>query len=435
MDSRQFRTLASYHSAANYRSCLSHWLATHPCGRSLNDDAHFIFAQTHGLFCTSKAMQNIYRDAYLAPLDLKDDPPSLPDDDQARIREIVRSRDRARVKDELDRVLERTVPPSTILPLLQIACRNWIGKGVSLWRRKGEQGLRQYLGEVSYWLEKLRKKGGNQWVRYFLNLFVYEAKISFYACFANAWIDILPVLRRDHGLDVVSERFMRVWHNQNQPIEIPHGRTASGLVYPTHIRHDFLLAGSDGRIETRSLLVPTERIGPIHVPDVFSGQVLSLHPLSAIFMRDPALCATAERLFAAADFETIQANGLAEYWDFVGAILTAAHLYRNAADRQANDRGLGRRMQHIELIHTVDDAVSQGQLLEELASAQAILCSNSACNRPLRFVDYDRPDDQGPIHVVFQCSSCEKPARVEFSADVIRDWLTKVEPSVKPLVR
>src|SRR5262249_23571423 len=119
-----------------------------------------------------------------------------------------------------------------------------------------------------------------------------------YTCYANAWVDIIPCLQKDHGLDPVSERFLRLWHHQNQAIEIPHGRTAGGIYYPTHVRYDFFLAGADGQVIPKRICLPTERVGPTHVPDVFSGQILSLHPLSGFFMKDPALCAVAGAIFA-----------------------------------------------------------------------------------------------------------------------------------------
>ncbi len=79
----------------------------------------------------------------------------------------------------------------------------------------------------------------------FVNLFSYECKVSFFTCYANAWVDLIPWLRKHRGLDKVSERFLRFWHNQNPST-----------------------GGADGR-------------------DAFNGQVLALHPLSGFFMKDP----------------------------------------------------------------------------------------------------------------------------------------------------
>ncbi len=98
--------------------------------------------------------------------------------------------------------------------------------------------------------------------------------------YANAWVGLIPWLREHRGLDTVSERFRRFWHNQNQPIEIPHGRTPGGISYPTH--HSALVAKGDGNggLTCQTLRMRTEHIGPTHLRDAFSGQVLSLHPLS-----------------------------------------------------------------------------------------------------------------------------------------------------------
>jgi hypothetical protein len=108
--------------------------------------------------------------------------------------------------------------------------------------------------------------------------------------------------RENRVLDEGSKRCLRLWHMQNQPIERPD----TGVT-----------------------------------PDVFGGQLLSLHPLSGFVMKDPALCATVGRFCLSDAYERVmvegRAEGSSEYREFVGAILTAAALYRQALDRQAED--------------------------------------------------------------------------------------------------
>src|SRR4051794_37791594 len=87
---------------------------------------------------------------------------------------------------------------------------------------------------------------------------------------------------------------------------------------------------------------PEERADGSVRADVFGGQVLSLHPLSGFFMLDPALCAVAGKFFASDAYDLTfgqrQGDSCKEYWDLIGAIIMAAHLYKQAADEQAQRR-------------------------------------------------------------------------------------------------
>jgi hypothetical protein len=424
-DISQLRALSSEAGAANYRNCLTHWwgsMQARELNQDLDQQIHYVMAQVYPLVSRSRTLQDVYRDAFLQPRRLKDAVASLPDEDRKRIDEIACSRDRARVKQELDAVLGRFVPPSKMLPALQEAFRNWVGRGVTLWRRHGPLGLKHFLGEVDYWLDKYRKKGGHRWVRHFINLFAYEAKVSFFTCFSNVWIDLIPCLRERQGLDVVSERFLRTWHCQNQPVEIAHGRTASGIYYPTHIRYQFLLPGPGGSVVQRQLCFPTERVGPTHLPDVFSGQILSLHPLSGFFMGDPALCDVAGRFFASDRYEENRANGLAEYWKFVGAILTAASLYRCAADDQANSRGVHlQKGDALAAAAAAPDEITEAQLLEDFAEARKVTCPD--CGGPLSFLKYYPAGDSDPVRIDYTCRSCQRLVVDITSTACLLDWL------------
>jgi hypothetical protein len=428
MDSSQLRTLSSNASAANYFHCLAHWWASMQA-RALHHDLeqqiHYVMAQTYPEVCRCKSLQDIYRDAFLNTKPDKERILSLPEEDRQRINEIVHLRDRFRVKAELDAVLGRFRPPDGVLPVLQEAFRRWAGRGVTLWRQQGSEGLKQFLGEVAYWLDKYRKKGGHRWVRHFINLFAYEAKVSFYTCYANAWVDIIPCLQKDHGLDPVSERFLRLWHHQNQAIEIPHGQTAGGIYYPTHVRYDFFLAGADGQVIPKRICLPTERIGPTHIPDVFSGQILSLHPLSGFFMKDSALCAVAGAFFASERYEQILAHGLAEYWDLVGAILTAARLYRRASDEEARNRGVRRRSQDTTDAADIADNASEAQLLEDFAADQNVTCPD--CHHPVRLVHYHPAGQSDSVRVDYSCSRCARPILATFSALTLMEWLRSAD--------
>jgi hypothetical protein len=427
MDSTEFRNLGSKQHVSNYFNCLQHWwesIQLQGNNDDLDQQIHYVLAQAHPIFCKSKSVQDNYRDAYLHMESVPNDVAKcLPDEDRERIGEIVRSQDRDRVKAELDMALGRHTPPECIMPALREALRRWAGNGVVLWRRNGTEGLKQWLNEVEYWAEKYRhRRGVSPLVRHFVSMFAYEAKISFYTCYANAWIDILPELRKRHGLDLVSERFMRVWHNQNQAVEIRHGQTRHGVYYPTGIRYDIMVPDPRGRLEPRRISVPTERIGPTHLPDVFSGQVLSLHPLSGFFMKDPSLCAVAGRLFASPRFDQVMANGLSEYWEFVGAVLTAASLYRRASEYQENHRGVYQRGDVAEESSGSGDSTSAPMLLEDFAIAQKIDCPQ--CHVPVCYRDCQVTDGGRRVCLEFECPKCRHAVTRTVDSSTLKKWLT-----------
>ena len=81
-------------------------------------------------------------------------------------------------------------------------------------------------------------------------MFSYECKVAFYLCCTAAWCGLVPWLVQNRGINATSERFLRLWHNQNQP------------------RDD------DGGVSGGAR-------------DVFCGQV-ALHPLSGVVLTLPS---------------------------------------------------------------------------------------------------------------------------------------------------
>lgn len=431
MDGSQFRNIDSDAAAENFRNCVGHWAAAMRAGGwgdDLDQQVHYVTALCYPLIGRSKALQDVYLDAHLDPRRDDQSPESLPDATRLRIRDIVEARDRDAVGRELDQVFGRFEPPAKVLPALQEAFRRWAGRGVELLRRDGNDGLERFLEEADGWLARYRKKGGHVWVRHFINLFSYEAKVSFYRCYANAWVDLIPWLKEHRGLDDLSERFLRVWHNQNQPIEVPPGRTAGGLYLPTHGRATVLELGRDGTPTRRSLTWPTGPVGPSHVRDVFNGQVLSLHPLSGFFMKDLALCAIAGQYFmseAAANARGRIAKGPG-YWRFVGAILSAAHLYRLAWDRQNQGRGVRCHNRDMtERAASTPRPVNEADVMEGFAAAQQARCPD--CGKELRYVAYHPggPEDER-FDTEFACPSCRRSVSLTFDRAAFEAWLMPV---------
>lgn len=427
LDSRPLRRLGNAASAANFCACLGHWWAAMRAsglGNDLEQQIDYVTAQCYPLVSNCKRLQAVYRDAYLAPRRGNPVIP-LPRAVRLRIRDIAASQDRFRVQEELDRVLGGFEPLVRVLPLLQEAFRRWVGKGVVLMRARGNDGLELFLREADYWLSTYRKRSG-RWVRHFINLFAYEAKVSFYRCYANAWIDLIPWLQKHRGLDPVSERFLRFWHHQNQPIEIPHGRTLGGIYYPTHGRATVVARERDGRPERRSLTWETPHIGPTHVRDVFRGQVLSLHPLSGFFMQDAKACAAAGRFFTCDGYEDVMDRGsqsCPEYWDLIGAILAAAHRYRQALDEQEQQRRVRpNRSGAIATLAGPDSDYSQATLLEDFAAHRKVRCPK--CAGTLRLERYHCPAKvNAPGRAEYRCRGCNHPVAMAFSQSDLERFL------------
>ena len=340
MDSSLFRRFKAESSCAAFRTVVGHWAtamrATGVWGE-LDQQIRYVTALCYPLVAEAKSLQDVYRDSYLKPGTTKPTADSLSDDARKRIRRVVRERNTDLVQAELDHVLDRFEPPDRLMPLLEEAFRWWVGRGVVEFRRAGNEGLERLLAEVDTWIARYRKKGGNVWVRRFVNQFSYECKVSFFTCYANAWVDLIPWLREHRALDQVSERFLRFWHNQN---------ISSG--------------GTDGR-------------------DAFNGQVLALHPLSGFFMKDPALLAVAGRFFGTTAYNRAltpeKARSSAAYWELVGAILTAAHLYRNALDQQEHRRGTRTPVSlGAQAPPALDGAGDDLALLRDFLSGRALTC-------------------------------------------------------------
>jgi hypothetical protein len=393
MDSSGFRIAGGRRSAepVNFRNCLGHWWAVVQAaglGRDPVQISHLILATSFALVSGGKALQQAYRDAHLAARATAPEEQSLPDDVQARIRAVVRSRDRTRVRQELHELLGRAEPPAGDARALRQTFDGLLLKGIELVGNHGNDGLAEFLARFDAWSAKHRKKGGRDWLRRFLNLFAYECKASFYLTYANAWISLIPWLQRRRGLDEVSERLLRFWHMQNQPIEQP-----------------------DGRV----------------IPDVFSGQVLGLHPLSGFIMKDPALCAVAGRFFASARYEEARAGGLPVYWELVGAVLTAAHLYRQAADEQANRRGLRRLGGDAVkgVAGAADGGADEALLIKEFADSRKVACPS--CEKPVHFTRWFPAGDADQFRLEFTCRCCGRPVEAVFDRDALVQWLTRLD--------
>jgi hypothetical protein len=191
---------------------------------------------------------------------------------------------------------------------------------------------------------------------------------------------------------MVSERFLRVWHMQNQPVELPGGRS---------------------------------------LPDVFGGQVLALHAASGFFMKDPALCAAAGRFFSSDAYERVfvlgQADSCPQYWELVRGIVIAGHLYAQAAREQKKGRGVREQEggEHVAVVASAE-ALSHTSMLEDLAVHEHWVCAS--CCGELRYIGFDHADGSDSAELKFSCRNCEAPTRREVCYHELHVLLTSSRP-------
>ncbi len=379
MDSRQFRRSKG---GPNFQACVDLWW--HVVERNGNtSDPHtqmaLVFAECYPLINASKAMQDIYVDAHLHP---KADRILLPEEDVERIRVIAHSGNPDLARLELDRLFRGPYPPPEEMPAFDEAAEKWIRDGISALQLEGRDGLKRYTETLSELMKRYRRRGNSDWKRMFLNKFSYECKVAFYLCYANAWIGILPRLAQRGELDSLGERFMRLWHNQNQPPE--------------------------GAAEHR---------------DVFSGQIPALHPLSAGILTSPQHLEVIGRYIGRPDFSELQASGTylenKEYRDMVTTILVAAHEYDRSRRRWEDQRGQGTpgAREAANERHRDDGAASAKILFENYTDRRRKSCSK--CSGRLSYIRHEPVATTDPPAAVayFRCQGCGHEQSLRVSQD------------------
>jgi hypothetical protein len=389
MDSTGFRITRARRKIdpASFRNCVGHWWAAMRASgwdRDPDQVEHLLLAAGYAVLSGSKAVHQVFRDAHLAPRATKPTTAALADGVRGRVREAVAGRDRARVGRELDVIFDAPAPPPDVdATVMRQTLDGMLAHGRDLVREYGvEEGVAQFIGRLDAWADAKRKKGNQGWLRDFLNRFGYQCKVAFYTCFANAWIDIIPALRRDRGLDPVSEQFLRFWHTQHPSAEA----------------------------------------------DVFRGQVLSLHPLSGFVMKDRALLAVAGQFFGTAAHERVFARGEAdvpEYWSLVGAVLTAGHQYRQALDRHAAGRGAGATVAAWGEPAVGGDVSPIRELLEDFATSQGVRCPK--CKGAVRLDGISTAAPGADAQAAFACARCRRTMPVVIREAELRSWSRRAE--------
>jgi hypothetical protein len=147
-------------------------------------------------------------------------------------------------------------------------------------------------------------------------------------------------------------------------------------------------------------------------------------------MKDPALLAIAGRFFFSESYEQVMSLGrvgqCADYWDLVGAILSAAALYRQALDPRPQRRGVHTRTTHdSNLVLVADETRSEAGFLDEFTRSLALPCP--LCQAQLRFRGYEPADSDG-FDADFDCPGCGHQARRHIPRHDLEAWLFPPQP-------
>ncbi|MEQ8636375.1 hypothetical protein [Gimesia maris] len=401
MDGRKFR---SGSGGSNFRSCIDFWWA---CAEEANeaDDIYnhenLVLAEIYSLINTSRAMQNVFLDAHLhksVSQQHKSDSPlphgsqksgerdhRLPEEEYLRLRQIIESRNVLEVQNELKQLFLGDQPEENDGPHFAEIFESWIKEPLNEFRIGGRQVLQEYIQcELSQKISKHRKRGSNAESRLFLNMFSYECKAAFYRCYASAWAFILPILEKELGLNKLSTRFMRMWHHQNQP----------GLI--------------EGKIS-----------------QIFWGQVLSLHPLSAFVLNDPAALTVIGNWVGHPEHQHLselnQVANSKEYWEVVLIILIAANEYKKSHQKWDESRGKNELVDTpvVEQNTSITSDLSVAENIEDYLARRSIFCEE--CAGLLGYHDPLATGNQGTVHL--RCRSCGQKTSMKIDPVDFKNYL------------
>jgi hypothetical protein len=401
MDGRQLRQGSG---GPNFRPCVDLWwhaVAEAGVDREPDEEMTLVLAECYPLISSARSLQDIYVDAHLHPAADREYAYEeqnsvrrrrtertylLPEEEAARLRALAQNRKAELVRAELENLFLGTLPARREMPAFNEAARRWVGNGMVAFRREGHAGLQRHTKTVGEWIRKLRKQGGNNRVRSFIKMFSYECKAAFYCCYANAWVGLFQSLKQSRLLDMLGERFMRMWHHQNS-------------------------AGGDFAVRR----------------DILCGQILALHPLSGVILSSPQHLEVIGRCLGLRDYDGLVANGKIteseEYWDLVATVLIAAHEYDHSRRRWDERRGHFSKSGDSEIAtESRDDATGSARILfEDYAMRSGRTCPS--CAKSLDYVSHDPAGTaQSPTAiVVFRCDSCGHTTRVEVSHDDLGD--------------
>lgn len=389
MDDRQFRRRPP---GANFRACVDHWWTIIGM-RGDPDDydvANLVLAELYPYVSTARSLQNTYLDARLhKDADLQrrfvlengtrqaetERMYSLPEAECQRLRTLAASHNTDEVQKAIESLFLGEVAGKNDMPELQKSFDDFLRDGLTAFRAGGSQRLRKYIGSIDKLFSSRRKRGSAERNRLFMNMVQYECKAAFYLCYANTWVDLVPWLEQHYKLSSYSKRLLHLWHNQNQPRENPDNIPGASR-------------------------------------DVFCGQVLSLHPLSAFIFGKPEHRVVLGKWISHPDYDNLErqnAFGSApEYWDLVATILIAATEYKNVREQWDASRGKKEQVQS-RLVEAAADtnagAASLSLTLTDYAAEKKLSCPQ--CDGAVEYDGFDHHDGKPDTVVVWYiCPKC-----------------------------
>jgi hypothetical protein len=414
---------------SNFRSCIGFWRAAMRelgVADDTTQQANYVLAVCYALVKRDKGAQRVYRDALLRQHSFSPEALCLSPEVQDQISQAIDSRSLNAIRRELDLALEAAQLSEEDRLATSKAMDHWVNRGVIRMRADGREGLRAWLGEVDEWLTRFRKRSKDR-LRTFLDVFSTECKLAFYLCYSNFWIGLLPWLEENQGLDPMSKRFLSIWHNQNQNVEVLHGRTASGIMYPTTAGRSFLIPDGFGNFQRHTITWKTNQIGPEVIPDVFRGQILALHPLNWILLARAELREKVGRCISSPQFEDAMRTGrvadFPAYWQMLESIVTAAHVYRHARLQNEARRTMRRPRRQSRLV----DAATKLDIPPEAFLREFVdsLHRGCPCGGTYVYAAVEVPTARGNVlSMPVRCCECDLSTEIKVERRELKQYLS-----------
>jgi hypothetical protein len=380
----------------NYPACVDLWWAdmeslglTQLSGKDV-DHQHQVarnietlgLAILHSHTAKGKPRDRCFEDAHPSANKAGVDRHTLASREAKHLLDLGRSRKVAAIQAEIAATLAGDMPPVEENAIMNTVYRDWVHDMISAYHNGGRTALERFVKSVL--LRQRNKvtnrgndKAGSPWPREFFKRVAYEAKVAFHTCYANAWVHLTPWLQTNRNLDVASEQLLRLWHHQ-QPRD-------------------------DGR-------------------DVFWGQVIALHPISAWLMRithhRAALSGYLNSVSMCKPGADIDNVDNPAYWDLVGSILVACHEY---AEQLGIERSRRQGASIVEPNTPIDGAEDVTQPIEDMLDEhlkRQCLCCTECRHDELTIVRHAFTNEQkDALLVECCCVKCKAHRHVPIKAE------------------
>jgi hypothetical protein len=191
-----------------------------------------------------------------------------------------------------------------------------------------------------------------------------------------------------------------------------------------------VVPNGSGTFDLRELFWKTSHVGLEVLPNPFRGRVLALHPLNWIVLARHELREQVGRCISSPQFDDVMRTGrvadFAEYWQMIGAILSAAHLYRQANLEYESRRGI-REPKRLQLPSCIElPARCEGAPEALLRDFVAALNRRCPCGGTYQYVASDLPsgyEDRVDVPVV--CRHCNLVGAIKVSRNELERFLRR----------